>query len=231
MRAEIWSAANGVLATAIAVILHELAHGLAARAMGDETAARAGRLTLNPLAHVDRFGTVLLPLLLVVGQLATIGRVQFMFGWAKPVPIDTQALHLGHWHEPRRLMALVALAGPAMNFSLAFIAALALYSGYATDFLSYFILVNLVLGLFNLIPLPPMDGGRVAVGVLPLPAARWLAGFEKQGILLVLLLLFIVPAVLVQLGLRFDPWQAALNAVLPWASHIVMRLAGHGDGA
>ncbi len=230
MRAEVWAAANGVLATVVAVVLHELAHGWAARAMGDATAARAGRLTLNPLAHVDRFGTVLLPLLLVVSQLATIGRVQFMFGWAKPVPIDAAALHVGRWREPRRLMALVALAGPAMNFSLAFIAALTLYAGRAVDFLSYFILVNLVLGLFNLIPLPPMDGGRVAVGVLPLPAARWLAGFEKQGILLVLLLLFIVPAVLGQLGWRFDPLQATLNAVLPWADGVVMRLAGHGDG-
>ncbi len=171
-----------------------------------------------------------LPLLLVVSQLATIGRVAFMFGWAKPVPIDTQALHLGRWHEPRRLMALVALAGPAMNFSLALVAALALYGGYATGFLEYFILVNLVLGLFNLIPLPPMDGGRVAVGVLPLPAARWLAGFEKQGILLILLLLFIGPAVLGQLGVRFDPLQAGLNAVLPWAEGVVMRLTGHGDG-
>ncbi len=223
-------ALSGILATIVAIILHELAHGLAALAMGDHTARAAGRLSLNPLKHIDRFGSVLLPVFLAISQLATIGRVAFMFGWAKPVPIDAAALSINGRHNPRRLMAIVALAGPLTNFALAFIGALALYQPYGDDFWTYFIVVNLVLGLFNLIPLPPMDGGRVAVGLLPLPAARWLAGSEKFGILLVLLLLFVLPLALEQLGLHFNPVNDALNAVLPWAVNTVMHLAGHKNG-
>ena len=223
-------ALSGILATLIAVILHELAHGLAALAMGDTTARDAGRLSLNPLQHIDKVGTILLPAFLAVSQLLTIGRVAFMFGWAKPVPINAQALSLNGRHDPRRLMAIVALAGPAMNFLLAFIGALALYSPYGTVFWSYFIVVNLVLGIFNLIPLPPLDGGRVAVGVLPLPAARFLAGSEKFGIVLVLAVVFVLPTVLSQLGVHFNPVNDALNSVLPWAADTVMHLAGHKNG-
>lgn len=223
-------ALSGILATIVAIILHELAHGLAALAMGDRTARDAGRLSLNPLRHIDKVGSVLLPIFLAVSQLATIGRVAFMFGWAKPVPIDATALSIKHYHDPRRLMAIVAIAGPAMNFFLAFVGALALYQTYGTDFWNYFILVNLVLGLFNLIPLPPMDGGRVAVGLLPLPLARLLAGSERFGILFVLLVLFILPTALAQLGLHFNPVNDALAAVLPWAMNTVMHLAGHAHG-
>jgi Zn-dependent protease len=223
-------ALSGILATIVAIILHELAHGLAALAMGDRTARNAGRLSLNPLKHIDRVGSVLLPVFLAVSQLLTIGRVAFMFGWAKPVPINAEVLNINGHRDPRRLMAIVAMAGPAMNFLLAFIGALALYQPYGTQFWTYFILVNLVLGLFNLIPLPPMDGGRIAVGLLPLPAARWLAGSEKFGILLVLLVLFVLPFALSQVGLHFNPVNDALGAVLPWALNIVMHLAGHSDG-
>jgi len=222
--------ASGLCATIIAIILPELAHGLAARALGDATAQRAGRLTLNPIRHVDPYGTIFLPLLLGLGQYATLGRIVFMFGWAKPVPIDAAALNIGGVHNPRRLMAIVAVAGPAMNFLLAYLAALALYAGVLTDFLDYFILINLVLGLFNLIPLPPMDGGRIAVGLLPLPAARVLARAERYGILVVLLVLFILPAGLAQFGVHFDPFHDGLNAALPWAGNLVLRLAGHGNG-
>jgi Zn-dependent protease len=222
--------ASGLCATVIAIILHELAHGLAARALGDPTAQRAGRLTLNPIAHVDPYGTIFLPLLLALGQYAALGRIAFMFGWAKPVPIDAAALNINGVHNPRRLMAIVAVAGPAMNFLLAYLAALALYAGVLTDFLNYFILINLVLGLFNLIPLPPMDGGRIAVGLLPLPAAQLLAGAERYGILFVLLLLFILPTGLAQFGIHFDPFHDGLNAALPWAGNLVLHLAGHGNG-
>jgi Zn-dependent protease len=223
-------AVSGILATMIAIILHELAHGWAAWALGDVTAKAAGRLTLNPIKHLDKVGSIILPIFLAVSQLATIGRVAFMFGWAKPVPVDAMALNINGTHNPRRLMAIVAVAGPLMNFLLAFLGALALYAGYALDFLSYFILVNLVLGLFNLIPLPPMDGGRIAVGLLPLPAARLLAGAERFGIVAVLLLLFVLPTGLEQFGIHFDPFHDGLNAILPWASSIVMHLAGHQNG-
>jgi Zn-dependent protease len=223
-------ALSGILATMIAIILHELAHGWAAWALGDTTAKAAGRLTLNPVKHLDKVGSVILPIFLAVSQLATIGRVAFMFGWAKPVPVDAMALNINGTHNPRRLMAIVAFAGPLMNFGLAFLGALALYGGYAIEFLTYFIVVNLVLGLFNLIPLPPMDGGRIAVGLLPLPAARLLAGAERYGIVLVLLLLFVLPTGLEQFGIHFDPFHDGLNAVLPWASNLVMHLAGHQNG-
>ncbi|MDR3522421.1 MAG: site-2 protease family protein [Acidocella sp.] len=220
----------GVLATLIAIILHELAHGLAAWAMGDTTAKAAGRLSLNPLKHVDKIGTVFLPIFLVVSQLATMGRVAFMFGWAKPVPINAQALHIGTSHNPRRLMALVALAGPVMNFTLAILGAQLLSLGYAADFFTYFIEVNLVLGLFNLIPMPPMDGGRVLVGVLPLRAAIWVSGVEKYGIVLVMLLLFVLPTLLQQFNIHFDPLTDTFNTVLPWALDLVMRITGHANG-
>ena len=220
-----------VAAAILAITLHEAAHGYAALALGDDTAKLAGRLSLNPLRHVDRTGTIILPGLLLIGQLLTLGRVEFMFGWAKPVPV-------GAWkfRDPRRGMALVAAAGPAMNFFLAWLGALAAYAlphlpgvmaGPATGFLQAFILYNLVLGLFNLIPVPPLDGGRIVVGLLPLPLARVWAGIERQGILLVLLVVFILPLVLRQFGVLFDPVQAGLMHVLPWAEKLVLRLAGH----
>jgi len=221
---------SGILATMIAIILHELAHGLAAAALGDPTARLAGRLTLNPVRHIDPFGSIFVPLLLAGTQLATIGRVAFLFGWAKPVPVNAMALHWGATRNPRRLMALVAVAGPAMNFALAMLGGLALHGGYCTDFLSYFIIVNLVLGMFNLIPLPPMDGGRIAVGLLPLTAARWLARSEKFGILAVMLVLFVLPTALTQFGVHFDPFHDALNAILPWAGDTVLRLTGNANG-
>jgi len=221
---------SGIVATLMAIILHELAHGVMAWVLGDSTARRAGRLTLNPLRHLDRFGSVFLPLLLAVSQFATIGHIGFMFGWAKPVPVDPMALEIGGRHDPRRLMALVAVAGPVTNFLLAFLGALALHGGVFLDFLTYFILVNLVLGLFNLLPMPPMDGGRIAVGLLPLGAARVFAKTERFGLLLVLLILFILPAALGRVGVHFDPFHDGLNAILPGAMAFVLRLAGIKNG-
>ena len=233
-----------VVPTIIAITLHEAAHGYAALAMGDDTAREAGRLSLNPLAHVDRFGTILLPGFLLVSQLLTIGRVVFMFGWAKPVPVAAWK-----FRDPRRGMALVAAAGPASNFVLALLGAVALpaaagpmpgvfaYLDRATAehpwlsaFLVPFILYNLVLGLFNLLPIPPLDGGRIAVGVLPLALARVWARLERAGIVLVLLVVFVLPAVLDQFGIRFDPVRAALGRVLPWALRLVLLVAGHHPG-
>jgi Zn-dependent protease len=125
---------------------------------------------------------------------------------------------------------VVAVAGPLMNFVLAVLGGLLLYTGKAPVFLSYFILINLTLGIFNLLPFPPMDGGRIAVGVLPLPAARILARLEKYGIVAVLLLLFVLPTLLGQYGIRFDPFQDAMGRVLPWAVQKVLWVTGHGSG-
>lgn len=216
--------ALAVIPAILAITLHEAAHGYAALALGDDTARQAGRLSLNPLRHVDRVGTILLPGFLLIFQLVTIHRVLFMFGWAKPVPVSAWK-----FRDPRRGMAIVAIAGPAMNFFLAWVGALLLPSSeqglldvMAGQFLSYFILTNLVLGLFNLIPIPPLDGGRIAVGILPLELARRWARLERFGIVMVIVLLLlphVVPG--------FDPLGDALNTVVPWAISLVLRLAGH----
>ncbi len=220
-----------VLAAIGAIVLHEAAHGVAAWALGDDTAKLAGRFSLNPLRHVDRVGTILLPGFLLISQMLTIHHVAFMFGWAKPVPVNA-----GRFRHPRQDMALVAAAGPLMNFFLAWLAALALHgtdawpgpSGdIAEQFLDMFILTNLVLGLFNLLPIPPLDGGRIMVGVLPLAmAARW-ARLERAGIFIVLIGVFLLPQLLRQFGVEFDPVGSALNTVIPRAVDLVMQLAGH----
>jgi len=214
-----------------AITLHEAAHGYAALALGDDTARRMGRLSLNPLRHVDRVGTLLLPGALMLGQLLTIGRVVFLFGWAKPVPVSAW-----RFADPRRGMALVAAAGPLMNFFLAWLAALLIHgegllpaaAGDVVDtMLQTFILANLVLGLFNLLPIPPLDGGRIVVGLLPERLALGWARLERAGIFIVLLLVFLLPRLLAEFGIRFDPVGRALNTGLPWAFDLVYRLAFH----
>ena len=222
--------ALSVLLAAAAIILHELAHGYAALALGDTTALRAGRLSANPLRHVDRFGTLVLPGLLLASQLLTVGRVLFMFGWAKPVPVDPS-----RFRHPRQMMALVAIAGPLMNFSLALLAACALRIGHLSpawrSAIDAFIVLNLVLGLFNLVPVPPLDGGRIAVGILPLRLARAWAGLERYGILFVLILVA-GPALLRQAGVDFDPLGSTLEPAVGWVYDHLMMLVGvpTGDG-
>jgi len=222
---------TSIVPIVLAITLHEAAHVFAALALGDDTARRAGRLSINPLRHVDRVGTIILPGLLLAAQLLTIHRVAFMFGWAKPVPVDAM-----RFRRPRQGMALVAAAGPACNFVLAWLAALALHGtdgmvGSAGDIvntmLEMFILSNLVLGLFNLLPIPPLDGGRIVVGLLPAPLAfRW-AQLERAGLALVLLGVFLLPQALRSFGVAFDPVGSALNTVIPQAFDLVLRLAGH----
>jgi Zn-dependent protease len=213
-----------VALAATAIILHELAHGYAAWALGDTTAKRAGRLSLNPLRHVDRFGTLILPGFLLASQLLTVGRVLFMFGWAKPVPVDPT-----RFRYPRQMMALVAIAGPAMNFCLAFLAALALRLRNLSEawvmVIESFIVLNLVLGLFNLLPVPPLDGGRIAVGILPGRLARAWAGLERYGIVFVFILVA-GPALLREAGIHFDPRGALLMPALDWSFDHVLALAG-----
>jgi Zn-dependent protease len=238
--------APAVVAAILAITLHEAAHGYAALALGDDTARLAGRLSLNPLRHIDRVGTILLPGFLLIFQLLTFHRVLFMFGWAKPVPVAAWK-----FRNPRRGMAVVATAGPAMNFFLAYLGALLLplpagplppsvdpldvallQHPILAPFLFYFILTNLVLGLFNLLPIPPLDGGRIAVGLLPLALARRWAQLERAGILLVVLVVFLLPPALREFGIDFDPFRDTLDAVVPWALNVLFFLSGHGaDGA
>ena len=214
----------------VAITLHEAAHGYAALALGDDTARTQGRLSLNPLRHIDRFGTIILPGLLVLVQLLTIRHVAFLFGWAKPVPVSAW-----RFRNPRQGMALVAAAGPAANFVLAWMGAVAMHGlDYLPDtaatlvegMLETFILANLVLGLFNLLPIPPLDGGRIVVGILPERWAATWARLERAGIVLVILLVFLGPRLLAEMGVQFDPVGSALNTILPRAFSLVYRLAG-----
>jgi Zn-dependent protease len=222
--------ALAVIPVVLAITLHEAAHGYAALALGDTTARDAGRLSLNPLKHIDRVGTIIIPGFLLISQLLLPPhKIFFMFGWAKPVPV-------GAWkfRDPRRGMAIVAIAGPLMNFFLAWLAALVIpmaddpsaTQAIVQQFLIYFMLSNIVLGLFNLLPIPPLDGGRIAVGLLPLGLARIWARLEKAGIVIVLLLVFILPRLT-----GVDPLGQALEGVLPWAFRTVFWLAGRNvDG-
>ena len=175
-----------------AIVFHEVAHGAVAYVLGDPTAARHGRLTLNPLPHIDPFGTILLPGLLLLGA-RLLGTTPFVFGYARPVPVDVRRLR-----HPRRDSILVALAGPGTNFVLAAVSALVLAwlpagGELATplDGLRQMALaslgINCLLGVFNLLPIPPLDGGRVVMALLPPQHLRFLRLLDGLGYAVVLL--------------------------------------------
>ena len=187
----IYTISTWIIPLLLAITLHEAAHGYVAHACGDNTAWRLGRVSLNPLRHVDPFGTVLLPAFLLLFH------APFLFGYAKPVPVRFDRLR-----HPRSDIIWVAAAGPATNLVLATAAAFLTHVvGYLPTGIGTWVLLNLInainvnviLAVFNMIPIPPLDGGRVAVGVLPKPLSTWLARLEPYGMMILVSVLFFLP--------------------------------------
>jgi Zn-dependent protease len=220
LAATIYTASVWVLPVIIAITFHEAAHGFVAHRLGDDTAWRMGRVTFNPLKHVDLFGTILMPAFLL------LIRAPFLFGYAKPVPVDFRALY-----RPRRDMVWVAAAGPLMNIALALAAGLIFHGvdylplnvdQWVAQNLENAIVINVVLAVFNMIPLPPLDGGRVAVGLLPNALAMPLVRLERQGMLILVGLLFILPMIGAQFGVNLNliarliagPCDAIIDAII-----------------
>ena len=189
-----WNIATWLIPLVIAIVFHEVSHGLVANALGDPTAKQRGRLSFNPIKHVDPFGTVLLPMVLAVTGAP-------IFGWAKPVPVVAKRLRNPRWH-----MVLVALAGPGMNLALALFTALLLAmlvalspGGMLWAFIGQnllnFMAINVFLAMFNMLPLPPFDGGHVVEGLLPRRLAVHYRKLWRFSLVLLVVLLLVIPRV------------------------------------
>jgi Zn-dependent protease len=223
----LYQASTWVLPVVFAVTFHEAAHGFVAYHFGDDTAWRAGRVTFNPLKHIDRFGTIILPALLI------LIRSPFLFGYAKPVPVNFRRLD-----SPRRDMVWVALAGPATNVLLAIASSLLVYglalvpkspAEWLAANLVHSIQINAVLCVFNMLPLPPLDGGRVAVGLLPDALAFPLARLERYGMLILVLFLFVVPYVAEQTGYDFNILGWLIGAPTEALIRFVLAITGQSE--
>ena len=209
----------------IAITFHEASHGFVAHLLGDDTAWRLGRVSFNPLVHIDPLGTIILPaILLVLGA-------PFLFGYAKPVPVNFRALR-----HPRIDTILVAAAGPGMNLLLATIAALGFHivdyipapgAPWLAANLRNAVLLNVVLAIFNLLPIPPLDGGRILAGILPGALARALSRVEPYGLLILIGLVFILPLLAAQFGIGFDPFARLIMTSTTTVVRAILRLTGN----
>ena len=225
MNTTLYDVSVWVLPLVIAITFHEAAHGFVAYHFGDNTAWDQGRVSFNPLRHIDPFGTLIMPAILLLSH------SPFLFGYAKPVPVNFRALR-----HPRIDMVWVALAGPATNIALALLAAAAFHAlnlvpenaaQWLADNLKNALVINVILAIFNMLPIPPLDGGRVAVGLLPRMLATPLARLEPYGMLILIGVLIVLPLAGSRFGLNLDVISAILRTMTSYVIRLILMVTGN----